>query len=361
MRKHYLDNIRWGTVLLVLVYHVFYMFNAAGVPGGVGSFSAVQFQDAVLYFVYPWFMLLLFLISGISSGYALQKMSGKEFGKARTVKLLVPSTLGLFVVQWIVGYYNIMIGGGLKYIPSFLIYPISAISGIGPLWFAQMLWLFSMLLLLICRIDRRKRLLAAGKKCGSAVLLLFAGLIWGSAQILNLPVLIMYRFGIYFTAYLLGCFVFSHDEVQEEVEKMHLPLLIAAVLMGVCWTAYYFGRNYTADSVLKSLFTNVYAWIAVLAVLGCGKAWFDRTNDFSQYMARSSYGIYVLHYLFVLIPCYYLKNSAQLPETLVYVLALLIVLIGSPLFYELLRRIPVVRWLVLGIGKEADGPSLQKQ
>ena len=28
MRKHYLDNIRWMTVILVVVYHVIYMYNA---------------------------------------------------------------------------------------------------------------------------------------------------------------------------------------------------------------------------------------------------------------------------------------------------------------------------------------------
>jgi len=107
MRKVYLDNIRWATVLLVIVYHVFYMFNAAGVLGGVGSFNAVQYQDALLYFVYPWFMVLLFVIAGMSARYALEKVSGKEFLRRRTWKLLVPSTLGVFLYQWIaVGYFN---------------------------------------------------------------------------------------------------------------------------------------------------------------------------------------------------------------------------------------------------------------
>ena len=41
MRKHFLDNLRWGTVLSVLVYHVFYLYNAEGVLGGVGAFSEV--------------------------------------------------------------------------------------------------------------------------------------------------------------------------------------------------------------------------------------------------------------------------------------------------------------------------------
>ena len=31
MRRNYIDNIRWATVLLVIVYHVIYTFNSVGV------------------------------------------------------------------------------------------------------------------------------------------------------------------------------------------------------------------------------------------------------------------------------------------------------------------------------------------
>lgn len=31
VRKNYLDNIRWITVVLVMVYHVIYLFNSQGV------------------------------------------------------------------------------------------------------------------------------------------------------------------------------------------------------------------------------------------------------------------------------------------------------------------------------------------
>ena len=57
MRKLYIDNIRWITVVLVVLYHVI---------------------------------------------------------KKRTGKLLVPSTLGLLVFWWILGYYNLLISGGLE-------------------------------------------------------------------------------------------------------------------------------------------------------------------------------------------------------------------------------------------------------
>lgn len=352
MRRIYLDNIRWATVLLVMFYHVFYMFNAAGVMGGVGSFHEVQYQDGLLYFVYPWFMVLLFAVAGISANYALEKLTAGEFLGRRTWKLLVPSTLGLFVYQWIVGYYNIRIGGGLELMPSFLVYPISVLSGVGPLWFAQVLWLFSLLLLLIRRIDRNGRLWKLGKKCNTVILLLSALLIWSGAQILNMPVITTYRFGIYLAAFLLGYFVLSHDNVQETLEKICLPMLAVSVTMGIVYTIFYFGENYSDTAVLKSLFTNGYAWFMTLAVLGCGRKWFNRQNRFCSYMTRASYGLYVLHYSLVLIPCYYLKNYTQLPAWAVYLLALLIVFTGTPVLNELIGRIPVIRCLVLGIRRK---------
>ena len=39
MRKHWIDNLRWVTVLLVLLYHVIYFYNNKGVFGGIGGFG----------------------------------------------------------------------------------------------------------------------------------------------------------------------------------------------------------------------------------------------------------------------------------------------------------------------------------
>ena len=38
-RKFWIDNLRWVTVLLVLLYHVIYFYNNKGVFGGVGGFG----------------------------------------------------------------------------------------------------------------------------------------------------------------------------------------------------------------------------------------------------------------------------------------------------------------------------------
>ena len=72
MRKHWIDNLRWVTVLLVLLYHVIYFYNNKGVFGGIGGFGdGPQYQDVVMYILYPWFMPLLFILAGISARYAL--------------------------------------------------------------------------------------------------------------------------------------------------------------------------------------------------------------------------------------------------------------------------------------------------
>ena len=75
MRKLYIDNIRWITVVLVVLYHVIYMFNGIETFGVIGPFSDVQYQDSFQYIVYPWFMLVLFADSGMSAMNELVHLS----------------------------------------------------------------------------------------------------------------------------------------------------------------------------------------------------------------------------------------------------------------------------------------------
>lgn len=44
-RKIYLDNIRWITVCIVVIYHVIYMFNGVQPYGVIGAFREHQLQD----------------------------------------------------------------------------------------------------------------------------------------------------------------------------------------------------------------------------------------------------------------------------------------------------------------------------
>ena len=94
MRKHYLDNIRWITVVIVVIYHVFYMYNSEGILGGLGKITNlnVQYYDIFMYLVYPWFMPVLFLVAGISSRIFLESHSDKEFIRSLVLFVLLKSS-----------------------------------------------------------------------------------------------------------------------------------------------------------------------------------------------------------------------------------------------------------------------------
>ena len=62
MRKKYIDNIRWITVVLVVIYHVIHMYNSVETAGVIGTICDVRYQDSFQYIVYPWFMLLPYLV-----------------------------------------------------------------------------------------------------------------------------------------------------------------------------------------------------------------------------------------------------------------------------------------------------------
>ena len=156
MRKKYTHNIRWITVILVVIYHVLYMYNAEGIPGTLGRITdlPVQYYDMYQYFVYPWFMFVLFIVSGISARSYLTLHSEREFLRTRTEKLLVPSTIGLFAFQFIQGMVNAKIAGGFESLmqaPVVIRYLIIVVSGTGVLWFIQVLWVYSLLLVPIVK------------------------------------------------------------------------------------------------------------------------------------------------------------------------------------------------------------------
>lgn len=348
MRKPFLDNIRWAAVLLVLAYHICYLFNGVGILGAVPGAKSVPALDAFAAFVYPWFMVLLFTIAGISARYALERRGAREFLRERRDKLLVPSTLGLFVVHWLTGYLNIKMGGALELIPGFLRYPISVISGIGPLWFAQMLFLYSCLLAAVWKTGWVERL---RRRCEgtdtAAVFLLFLPL-WGASQVLNMPVLTMYRFGIYLFSFFTGYFLLSHEPVQIALERFCLPLLLLAAVSGAVYTVRWLEKDFTAQACLRSLLTNFYAWTATLAVLGCGRRYVNWETAFARYMCRTSFGVYVLHYPVLLTICYGLHTCRCFPPAGNYLLALAAGLPATFALYELICRVPVIRYFVLG-------------
>ena len=371
-RYYFIDNLRWVTVALVLIYHVFYNFNAQGVFGGIGGFTEHQWQDVICMVLYPWFMTLMFTLAGASSRYALQHRTAREFRRERTRKLLVPSTLGLLLFGWVLGFVNMKAGGGVlpEGVPCVAKYLIAVVSGTGPLWFIQDLYVFSLLLLVVRKVldaDRVEAWLGRLSVKGiSFVLLGFFFLLGLLAQtqidevgtfdgLINL-----YRPIYYFGVFLVGYYVFSSERIHDYLAARYLTFSILAVIWSVYFCVCNYGADYTSPAVLQSFSCNMYCWAMVLALWGIFKRRYDCTTSFSQYMTRSSYGLYIVHMTVCTASCLWLKSTA-LPLWLIYTLALIATIAGSVVLWEVLRRIPFLRWCMFGIKREThlNPPSME--
>lgn len=370
-RYYFIDNLRWVTVLLVLFYHVFYNFNSLGVFGGIGGFSTHQWQDVVCTLLNPWFMTLMFVVAGASSRYALQRRTPREFRRERTRKLLVPSTLGLLVFGGVLGFLNMKVAGAAipHDIPFLVKWLIAVASGTGPLWFIQDLFLFSLLLLAVRRfadVERVDKWISQLPKWGIVLVMVgFFGLLWAASQSqIDNPtaaqgLINLYRPCYYFVAFLVGYYVFSSERLHILLSEWAVPLIGLALIGAIGFGIEFYGKDYTSPTAVQGLWCNFYCWSAVLAMIGGFKRWADHTTPFADYMTRSSFGLYVVHMPACTAACMLLKTSA-LPVWADYMLALVATYVGALLLWEVLRRIPVVRWCVFGIERKRALGSPEK-
>lgn len=380
MRYHYLDNIRWVTVLLVMFFHVFYYFNAYCMGSGIGGFSDYQPQDAVVYLLYPWLMPLLFVVAGMSSRYALQRKSAGEYLRTRTRKLLVPATLGLFVFQWMAGYFGMQtmnfrfhadLGAGQ---PWWVMYIMWAVCGGGGLWFIQLLWLFSLIIIPIHRIGSRLKR-ASDRTLPQwfvlVLMLLFGALFYLSDQTvmdgdnsMQDPAMLynVYRPLYYLTAYLFGYFFFVREEVQCLLVRLRWMTIPAALVCGIWLTITTFEQDAYSPAYIRSVGNNLYAWLVVLAMFAIFRRWcnYDTSQLRNSSAAKictffrdASYGLYILQFFVYMSVGYLLRAYTALPAWTMYVLLFIAMFGVTPLLYLLVSHIPILRYCVFGIRKKS--------
>ncbi len=363
-RSHYLDFLRGATVALVVVYHVFFARNHVLGFGGLLPTNGPGFGDAFATVVYPWLMFSLFLLAGVSARLSLNRRSNREFLGERTTKLLIPSTLGVLVFHsWTLGVLSTISVPGLSdaRLPTPIFALICVLGGQGPLWFAQLLFVYSALLVLFRRRSTSDASPADSSPARSrsstpAWTLFFAAAtlgVWGSAQVLNAPTITVYRVGIYGFAFFLGCFVFWRPSVETALVRARWFWGVCAFFLGVLYFRRFFGENYADAAVLRRFLTNAYAWTATLAILGFAKRCVDRPTRVSAFLARTSFGLYVFHMFFVDAATLILDRFFHFAEPLEIALVAAAAFAGSYATLFAVRRVPVLRFLVLGLRRRA--------
>ena len=225
MRKHYIDNLRWVILLILIPYHVSMAWNAWGEPNYI-FFEGNRVISSIIVFFSPYFMPLLFVLAGISTKFALRKRTNKEYLIERVKRLLVPFLFGTIVLMPIMTYiadkFNYSYNEGFlqHYVVFFTKYTdLTGADGgfsVGQFWF--LLYLLIISIVSISVIALMKKVISKSEKNISFWLVLLLGLpvpIFSDWLSIGGKSLIEYT---YF--FLLGYYVFANEEVVCKIEKM---------------------------------------------------------------------------------------------------------------------------------------------
>ncbi len=344
-RKHYIDNLRNITILLLFPVHTFMVWNDFG-SGFYIWVEGNKILSTLIVLVNPWFMPILFVLAGMSARYALGKRTVKEFVVQRINKLLIPFIGGtIFFVPFQTLYarkYFDNYEGGIRNHWKYFFTHVTDFSGYdgaftpGQLWFILFLFLISLLSLIIFRFLPYKKIAAKVEKIPIVgILFLF------------IPICLMYylgNFGGYsigknLALYLIGYFVLSNDLVIERIEKSIKWLSGLCVIGTIALVVLYYNFAYYGD-----LWINYIGWNSILVLLILGKKFLDQRTKFTEYFNKASYPIYILHQTILVALAYYVL---RLCDSLI--MQILEICGGSfvltVLAYHLIKVIPGVRKL----------------
>jgi surface polysaccharide O-acyltransferase-like enzyme len=365
-RYDFLDWLRVIAIFVLLFFHTGMLFvgwgwhitNAETIPG-------LQIPMDLLHRLR---MPLLFVIAGAGMYFALQRRSGTAFTRERTLRLLVPVIIGMFLIvppqvyieriahgQWHGGYLDFMVHRVFRFEP----YPAGDFSW-HHLWFIVYLYVYVLLMLPLMLWWRRAR---PTLRPGWWIFALALPLGMNEALLKPLYpethnlVSDWYVFIHYLLLTMYGFALASSEGAWEWIAKYRrraLALGVAVLTTGL--TLIELGilkRSTAADSVLA----NVFTWSWLLVFLGYGRHYLSFSNRLIEWARDASYPVYILHQTVIISVAYFVIRQPWAPWTKYWVV-LGATVVTCVLMYEfLLRRVPLLR-LAFGI-KQHGRPQVR--
>lgn len=339
MRKDYIDWLRNLAILFLIPYHTARVFDGRNDFYIKGEPSAVA--DVVVSSAY-WFMPLLFLLSGVSSRYALRKRTAGEYARERVARLLVPFLFGCLVVVPPQAYYAMRFHLGYEGgYPDFLVKYFTDFSdwseyagGISPahLWFILFLFVISLALLpVMTRLEHRDRLPRPLRGAGLVIVPALA-----LTALALLPDISGKNIFVYAAYVLLGFLLAADDAVLDRLERSRRAFL-AVALVGAAGVAVELAVLGPQSGPLAEGWHAAATWTALLAMLGYGKRHLNVRSKFTAYFNPAAFPVYIVHQTLLVAVAFYVVDVVDhgpIPYALIAV-ATLGLSFGA---YELLRR-----------------------
>ena len=327
-RVNYIDNLRWITVSLLVLYHAAMAYNTWGEANYI-FFEEVKPLAAIVVLISPWFMPFMFMLAGISSAYSLKKRGYKAFILERFKRLGIPFVFGMLIINPILSYiadvyHNGYTGGFIKHYGVFFTKytDLTGYDGgftLGHFWFVAVLIVISLLSCLIIKLADifKKKYIKNIRKFK-----IIGGVLLAAAAIGTFEV---YAFGkrivTYLAVYLLGYYFFKDREFVKKIAVYKWPLTAAFVALSAANTVIYIfiGGNETLNTIcMYGAFIS-----GMLALISIGHDHLDFTGTFSRFNSRISYVYYIIHYPIVVL-CQYHFDMVNLGHIINFFLTLAI-------------------------------------
>lgn len=385
-RRYDMDWIRIAAFALLILYHcgMFYVTW----DWHVKSSRASEAIEPLMMLTNPWRLTLLFLVSGAATRFMADKMSVGQFTWARMGRLWPPLLLAMFVIVPPQSYFEIV--EAVRALPADVAaqyagavdnFWVRYATGSGNwcdaegclttptynhMWFVAYLILYTLALVLLLPLLRRTPKAIAWFIAGPG-LLITPWLFLFAARAILFPIFDEthdfrndpYAHTTYFGAFLFGFAIAKYEPFFQRCMKWRLPALIVALISWAALVSFYAAHPEGVDPAewLRVVFRGVremLAWTAIIAAIGYAHRYL-RTADgpIRQTLTQAIFPFYLAHQTIIVVAGHYL-DPLQLPIALEGALLVGITALGCWLFFDLGRRLPVLRvWIGL--------PSKQKQ
>lgn len=378
-RRYDLDWVRVGAFFLLILYHVGMFY----VPWDwhVKSPHPVEALEPLMQLTNPWRLTLLFLVSGAATRFMADKVTVGKLTTARIARLLPPLVFAMFVIVPPQSYYEIVEAAAASPAAGIVVDPYGAfwvkyVTGSGHwcdadgclttptwnhMWFVAYLLVYSLILCLVLALLPRlgERLQAGLERVLKGPGLLVWPIVYlALTRIVLLPLFEIshaltddwYNHAVSFAAFLLGFGLARSEVLRDRLISMRWAALVLALVCWAGWASY--AWTYRADDAnppeaLRLVMRCVYAtdqWCAILAILGFGGRHLNRDAPVLRYLTLAVFPLYIVHQTLIVALAHHLATLG-LPQGLEAGLLVVATFAGCFASYEVVRRIPIVRWL----------------
>ncbi len=347
MRKYYIDNLRILCIFLLFPFHTTMIYNTLGETFYING-TPTESLSFVNFGVYAWWMTGLFVLAGMSTMYAFEHRTGKQYIKERIHKLLIPLISCLVFVVPMQTYiadrfHNGYEGSYLQHLKVFL--TITDFGGYdghftpGHTWFILYLFIISTVLLPLLLWYRNHKIKINDKVWCMPVLLLLGVPVALFGDVLNVGGKSFAQFG---ACFLIGYFVMSNEIVQERLQKYSTPLGITwGILIVVRCLLHVVGAW---ESIWNVIAYHLLEWIGILAMIGLGRRFLEHNWAFTKHFVKAEFPLYLFHQTVLIMVGYWIMPRVE-SVYIQYVLIILLSFLGSYLLYQVCRRFKVTRYL----------------